>query len=53
MELKEALLVVQLLTTLNDDVEKLEVAYKEKNLEDLERLKKEILVLQAKIDAAL
>lgn len=50
MELKEALLLVQLITTIRDTAVKLEQALKEQNAETVERMKKEILSLQKKVD---
>ncbi len=51
MELKGALLVVQLLTVMRDTIAALQQAYDSRNVEEVEKLKKEILELQKKVDA--
>ena len=53
MEKGEIIILAQLLTAIRDAVDKLEISYKRKNMEDLATAKREIVELQSRIDKML
>ena len=50
MEKGDIVVLAQLLTAMKDATERLEIAYKKKNMEELASAKKEILELESRID---
>ncbi len=53
MEKGDIIILAQLLTAMRDATDKLEIAYKRKNMEDLTAAKREIAELQGRIDKML
>lgn len=51
MNKQEVILLAQLLNAMNDAVERLNVVYNSKSVEDVENIKKEILDLQKRVGA--
>lgn len=53
MEKGDIIILAQLLTAIRDAVDKMEIAYKRKSMEDLAAAKREIAELQSRIDKML
>ena len=50
MNMEEVILLAQLLNSLREDIEKLDAYYRNRDLENLNAIKREILILQKEVD---